>query len=272
MSPRALALLLLGGFACLVSQAAVLVKEDAGLEEAAGGEQPEWYMGIPKLSASNAAAAQLVRVDPRGMIERQIEATREIVQRNPTSARAHADLGNLYLQVNRLDEAAQSFWRAARLAPDKLGMVESLAFAMLALGDHAHGKQIYERLTRLRPDNDRLRFNLASAYYNLGEFESAEQEMRLFLKAFPTGEKGLFNMGAIQFALGDTKEAIRLFSECRAAQPRNAFVLCALARAYRKAGQAKVFEALRAEILDLTSEAQMDAIFSQPHIPVFLLR
>lgn len=258
--------------ALTAAQGAVLVKEEPELNPANPDEKLEWYVGMPKLSATNAAATELVRsVDP-GLLPRQIANAEDMVRRQPASPRAHAGLGSLYLQASRLDEAAQCFWRAARLEPANPGWLESLGFALLASGDHANGRDIYERLRQAHPKQARLQFNLAAAYYNLGEPDKAEAEMTEFLKFYPTGAKGLYNMGAIQFALGETREAQRYFEQCRDQQPRNVFVLCALARAYRKGGREQDFAAVREEILALVKQDQMEAILGQPQIPTFLLR
>jgi len=88
-------------------------------------------------------------------------------------------LGNIYLQLNRLEEA-ESFFRRA------LEINEASAAASYGLGQAALSKRSYpaavsflEKALRLAPEANRLHYALAMAYRGLGDMEKAQSHLAL---------------------------------------------------------------------------------------------
>jgi tetratricopeptide (TPR) repeat protein len=88
-------------------------------------------------------------------------------------------LGNIYLQLNRLEEAGDFFRRA-------LALDEASAAAQYGLGQVALSKRSYaeavkylEQALRLAPEANRLHYALAMAYRGLGEVTKAQAHLSL---------------------------------------------------------------------------------------------
>ncbi|MDQ2921037.1 MAG: tetratricopeptide repeat protein, partial [Acidobacteriota bacterium] len=88
-------------------------------------------------------------------------------------------LGNVYLQLNRLDEAEANFRRA-------LESNENIAAAHYGLGQAALSKRSYadaarhlEKAVSLAPEANRLQYALAMAYRGLGKMDQAQSHLAL---------------------------------------------------------------------------------------------
>ena len=86
-------------------------------------------------------------------------------------------LGNIYLQLNRLDEAEALFRHA-------LGLNETSAATLYGLGQAALSKRSYtdaarylERASRLAPEANRIHYALAMAYRGLNDLEKAQSHL-----------------------------------------------------------------------------------------------
>ena len=89
------------------------------------------------------------------------------------------NLGNIYLQLNRLDEAEANFRRA-------LEVNENIAAAQYGLGQAALSKRSYsdaarylEKALSLAPESNRLHYALAMAYRGLGKMDQAQSHLAL---------------------------------------------------------------------------------------------
>lgn len=92
---------------------------------------------------------------------------------------AFVNLGNIYLQLNRLVEAEANFKRALEIS-------ENIAAAQYGLGQAALSKRSYaeaagylERALLLAPESNRLHYALAMAYRGLGRMDQAQSHLAL---------------------------------------------------------------------------------------------
>ncbi len=89
----------------------------------------------------------------------------------------HLELGNLYRKLQRFDEAANEFLKAARVDPDN---IEARILLAKTHGQRGHMKQAQlelENLVREHPDHVPARIHLALLYYALGNVVDAQIEL-----------------------------------------------------------------------------------------------
>jgi tetratricopeptide (TPR) repeat protein len=79
---------------------------------------------------------------------------------DPKDAAARFDLGNLYLQQGRLEEAAASFKDALRIRPDYIEARNNLAGTYLQMGRFAEARQELEAMLKQDPELEAARENL----------------------------------------------------------------------------------------------------------------
>lgn len=97
----------------------------------------------------------------------------EIIKLQPNMAEAYANLGNLYFQLNKYDQAAASYKHALRLKP-------ALAGPNFFLGVMAFNARSYQEALRYlkeaaagEPQNEFVHAYLGYTFYALGDFDSA---------------------------------------------------------------------------------------------------
>jgi tetratricopeptide (TPR) repeat protein len=121
-----------------------------------------------------------------GKLSEREGAAQEAIEYYHTARQLHPDylplfvsLGNIYLQLNRLEEAETNFKRA-------LAINENTAAAQYGLGQAALSKRSYpdaashlEKALALAPESNRLHYALAMAYRGLGKLDQAQSHLAL---------------------------------------------------------------------------------------------
>lgn len=188
-------------------------------------------------------------------------------------ARAWRLQGDRLVQSNRLHEAARAYWQASRLNHVNAGYLHYFGFALLALGDHAHGRIVYERILERYPDARKVLFNLASAHYGLGDYEQAMRYLNDYFATRPReNPKALFNSGLLHLVSGEHEEAISQLERARERLPVNPFIPAALIKAYRAAGKNKSADLLQAVSEDQFGAETFASLLAIETPPVYLER
>jgi tetratricopeptide (TPR) repeat protein len=266
---RLIAILL---FAAPASFGAILEETDESLFRE--GESAVSAMGRSSVGATNesdrlAVADEGIEKD----LATQIAEARKEVAANPRSTRQLKTLGELLTRANRLDEAAEAYWKASRLEPLNAGTLHYFGFTLLALGDHKNGLDVYKQLEVRYPDARKVIFNLAAAHYGLRQYDRALRYAESYVDSAVRDEpKANFNMGVILLARGDPAGAARWLGKSESMMPANPYLLAALIRANTELDN-------KAEITRLKKLAEfrfgLDAIMRlvrTGELPVFLDR
>lgn len=90
---------------------------------------------------------------------------------------AHVSLGNLYTQLNRLEEAEANFRRALQISDANPAALYGLGQAALSRRSYAEAAAHFEKALRGAPEADRLHYALAMAYRGLKETEKAQAHL-----------------------------------------------------------------------------------------------
>ncbi len=87
------------------------------------------------------------------------------------------NLGNLYLQLNRLPEAEENFKTALTLDPNAAAAIYGLGQIALAQRNYSSAAQYFEKALALVPGANRIHYSLAMAYRGEGKAEQATEEL-----------------------------------------------------------------------------------------------
>jgi len=90
----------------------------------------------------------------------------------------HMELGNLYRSLQRFDEAANEYLKAARIDVENVDARILLAKTHGQRGQMALAQQELEKLVREKPDHISARVHLALLYYALGNVVDAQIELQ----------------------------------------------------------------------------------------------
>jgi Flp pilus assembly protein TadD len=150
----------------------------------------------------------------RALVHRGMEAEaerdfRRVLELDPRSAAAHAELGVLCERNHRGTEAMGHHRQAHLLAPEEAGYTNNLAFALLLRGQPREAIPLLEEALQAEPGSARLRNNLGFALARTGDFAGAERQFRLG----GTPAQGRNNLGFAYESSGNLAQAYELYLE-----------------------------------------------------------
>ena len=178
------------------------------IAEALCGEQPN---ALPVLERLAVLVFQLGRAGEAASLFAQV------VTSQPTSARAHANLGEALRLVGRLDQAHLHLKRAVALDPAFPQAWNSLGLLAFATGRHADAERAYRESIRLRPRFAAAHINLGNTLHVLGRGRDAAVALREALRIEPNSPLALLNLGQVLSATGDSELLDEAETVCRRA-------------------------------------------------------
>lgn len=163
------------------------------------------YRSLLQLEPENANARHYLGVllHQRGQQGPALELIQASIAHDPGVAPWHNNLGNVLLDANRFDEAAQAYHRCAELDPDNLEVLN----------------------------------NLGVLYRNLGQLDKAEEALRRALVRSPEFVSAHNNLATLCIATQRMTEAFSHFANALALKPLDPHTRRLLAIAYGKAGR-----------------------------------
>lgn len=154
---------------------------------------------------------------------------RQVTQRDPASAEAHANLGVVLASQQKFAAAIEHYRRALRIKPALDPLRINLGLALLKSGQARQAARELGQYIDAHPDDRRARQLLANA---LLESDQYEQAARHYQELLPSDDLSIrLGLGAAYTRLGRRAEAERLFSEVAMAE-NSAAVQLAIGQAY----------------------------------------
>jgi len=139
----------------------------------------ECYLNAARLSSNDFRwiylLAYLDQLD--GHFDEAIRRYQAVRVLRPEYVATSVNLGNIYLQLDRLDEADKSFQTA--LTIDRDSAAANFGLGQVALSKRSYEAAIYyfEKALAQVPDANRIHYSLAMAYRGLGEVEKARAQL-----------------------------------------------------------------------------------------------
>jgi Flp pilus assembly protein TadD len=110
-----------------------------------------------------------------GEVRARLASLREAIDKNPTDAAALLELGSLYMQINRYDEARTYLERAVAASPSDVHALTHLGIALAESGDLPGARQRFERTVGLEPDYWQGWFYVAVTCARIGDVDAARR-------------------------------------------------------------------------------------------------
>jgi tetratricopeptide (TPR) repeat protein len=196
---------------------------DAPPEEVVASSVPyagKW-LGQPAGTAPNSIAIRFVEGGFQRETEQYILQLEKHPDVNPMYNRADANalLAAIYVDQNRLTEAADAFRRALQFDPNHRQAHIELARVLARLKDFAGAAEHYRHALEPRPNDPELRLNLGMALYQAGDAESAISELKHANLLRPSAV-AYHHAGNAYIRLGRPREAIEQFRAAVQLDPR----------------------------------------------------
>ena len=138
------------------------------------------------------------------------------VQTAPKSARAHTNLGEIYLRQGHTAQAEREFREALRIQPDDAVNRDNHGLALLKLGRVDEAEREFREALRSFP-HPKTRINLGLVYLRRSRLDDAEREFRSILQSGGLDPvmraTVLNNLGIVSALKGKQEEAEQAFTE-----------------------------------------------------------
>lgn len=157
----------------------------------------------------------------------------------PDSARVNCDLGNVYNNMGRYNEAIWLIKKAIQLDPTDEKAYNNLANSYYAIGNIKEAISLYNKALQFDPRDAKTYTNLANVYYSIGNVSEAISLHKEAMKINPNFAGSYYNLGVIYLGRSENGEALKLFTKAIELDPDFAEAYVNLAVIYNSMGKAK---------------------------------
>jgi len=98
---------------------------------------------------------------------------REVLKMDPRSAAAHSNLGVVYMRMERLGEAIESFLAAKKLAPQVVGIDLNLGLAYYRKLEFSKAIPQFQQVLKSVPSSFQARYLLGMSYFMENDYQHA---------------------------------------------------------------------------------------------------
>ena len=137
---------------------------------------------------------------------------KKVILLEPNFAKAHKDLGILYLSQRLFDYAQDEFEQALKIAPEDPTIIFEFANFLYATSDYHGAKKLYEKASLNCPDNGEIAFYSGLNYLALNEIEKAKSMFEISLKLAPN-DINTYHLARINYFLHNFDEAYQLLNK-----------------------------------------------------------
>jgi len=120
-------------------------------------------------------------------------------------------LGVLYLEREKMPEAAQVFAKANSVKPKQVKVLVNLGVSLDAVGKADEAQSFYKDALVVTPDDSVAMCRLASSLYAQGKYDQAMGNLRTLIQKKPRSHCAYFTMGVAFADAGIYRDAIRMW-------------------------------------------------------------
>jgi tetratricopeptide (TPR) repeat protein len=139
----------------------------------------------------------------------------DTLRKNPDSEMVHTNLGQLYLEQGRMDEARNHAERAVELVPDRAGPRNNYGQVLERLGRPQEAIEQFRMAVGVEPNNAIFRGNLGGILTDHGDSQEALAELREAIRLDPLSAKYHHDLGYLLQRLGRSEEARASFARAQ---------------------------------------------------------
>jgi tetratricopeptide (TPR) repeat protein len=169
----------------------------------------------------------------------------------PTSPRIHNNLGLLYYEQGKTEEAVSLYKKAIELSPDFFDAYNNLANAYYKLGNNKEAIDLYKKAITLNPGLVDAYNNLANLYADIGDTEEAVALYKKAIEVNPDYANAYSNLGHLYHRQGQDQEALALYRRAVELNPVLVDAYNNLGFLYRKFGKTEQAVALYKKAIEI---------------------
>lgn len=215
-----------------------------------GPYSPGWIIGF---AGCLVVLFSVLTIDRNTVWQNALVLWEDTVHKSPLAALPHNNLGVLYSDRKRWNDAEREFEIAVRLKPDYLKAYYNLGVTYEQNHRREDAIRTFQKTLTLQPDFVQARFNLGNDYAAQGRLPAAIQEYQTFLTRHPNHAMAHMNLGNVYVSQRRLDEAVQEYRVALTLQPNLAQAYYNLGMAYAEQGR-----------LDDAIQAHTSAIKIQP--------
>ena len=176
-----------------------------------------------------------------GNLDAAVDLFKQAIQLSPTFGAAHSNLGNVFLQQNRLREALATHLDALKHRPGESRPLFNVGVCHQMLGQHQQAVEFYKKALTMQPDYINAQYNLALAYQDSNDLAQAAKHYQALLALQPSHADGRLNLCNVRLAQGGNAvdgEAEQCYKSASALHPGHSRTLVNLAALYHSRADA----------------------------------
>jgi len=225
--------------------AAVLTVAVCGLQGVAAGKSAARPLAWALLAAAAALGCATVRrnEDYRSNVAIWTDAAAKL----PNNPRAHDNLANALLEINRGPDAIEQYEAALRIDPNDVQAHYNLGNVLLESGRLSEAIGHYQAALRVAPAFVRAHDNLGTALLRAGRFPEAIEQFVAAVQSNPNHPAAHYNLanvlvraGRLDAAIGEYESAVRLAPDMTDAHFNLATALAQAGRTREAIGQYEI--------------------------------
>jgi len=155
----------------------------------------------------------------QGRLDEAILQYQKVLQFVPDETDAFNNLGSAFLQQGRLDEAVAYYQKALTIKPDSAATHYNLGNALFQQGRTDEAMAHYQRALAIDPGSPEAHYNLGNAFLQQGQMEAAAVQYRKALAIKPDYAEAHNNLGNVLIQQARVDEAIAHFQEAATLKP-----------------------------------------------------
>jgi protein O-mannosyl-transferase len=141
------------------------------------------------------------------------------LEKNPKCWMAHNNMGSMFLNADRLDEAAEHFRRALEIKPDNVEAHNNLGIVFSRRSKFQEGIEYFQKALKLNPQDPNAHNNYGLILAYLDRYPEAIEQYRQALQFKPKYPDAHNNLGLALAQLNQPKEAIEHYRQALALRP-----------------------------------------------------
>lgn len=174
--------------------------------------------------------------------ERGTATMAEAVKYDPDNYWYGQGLANLYIQQNKLDEAATLLEDMATRFPNKIDLTYSLLQVYNRQANFEKSIEILDKLELRFGKNEQISMQKFAIYDQQGETEKAMAELKSLADEFPADYRYMVILGDAYLQKEQYQQAYDIYQQILKAEPDNAMAMYSLAAYYEQTGQTEKYD------------------------------
>ena len=160
-----------------------------------------------------------------GIWNSEIELMIDCVNKSPNKGRPHNNLGQVFLDQGRDQEAVAQFTEALRIDPDHLESHNNLGNILVRQGKYQEAVDHFTEALRVDPNHPAAHHNLGNALFGQGKYQEAIAQFTEALRINPNYAATRYNLGSAYVKIGDRVSALEEYKILRTMNPDMASAL-----------------------------------------------